>query len=75
MILKIFRKLHEFDLFLIGINRPIAEKKRRNSTQWQRRKAGQWTYILMKLQEQYFELLSVFKEASRNFLFIFLKAN
>jgi hypothetical protein len=41
---------------------PMAEKK-------------SWTYILKKLPEQYLELVSVFKKASRNFLFIFLKAD
>jgi hypothetical protein len=38
---------------------PMAEKK-------------SWTYILMKLPEQYLEFVSVFKEASRHFPFIFL---
>jgi hypothetical protein len=31
-----------------------------------------WTEILMRLPKQYLELVSVFKEASRNFSFIFL---
>ncbi len=31
-----------------------------------------WTLILMQLSEQYLELVSVFKEVSRNLLLLFL---
>jgi hypothetical protein len=31
-----------------------------------------WTLILMQLSEQYLESVSVFKEASRNFMLLFI---
>ncbi len=41
------------------VQRPYTEKK-------------SWTEILMRLSEQYLELVSIFKDASRNFSLIFL---
>jgi hypothetical protein len=40
------------------------------SDQWQQRKAG--TEILLRLSEQSLELVTVFKEAGRDLLIIFL---